>query len=416
MPILLTLGPFAIGYLISYLLRAVNAVVGPDLVLEFGLDASGLGLLTAAYFLTFAAFQIPLGVLLDRYGPRRVQAALFLVAAAGSAMFAVAESATTLTIARGLIGLGFAGGLMSGFKAVVLNVAPERRALANACIMAFGGLGLVLATSPTEMAVAAWGWRPVFVGFTAFILASAALIFFVVREKPPTGPVVSVSAQIDGMRRVYSNADFWRVGPISMLTAGSHIGIQTLWAGPWFRDVAGYGREDAAEALFIMGIAFLIGILTAGAAADWLVRRGVHILTVMLGFICLFIVSEIPIMMGWQGLAMPAWFFFAMTGQASILAYPWLSSHFGADLAGRTNTAINLLTFAFSFVVQYLIGVILDIYPATATGGYAPEGYQLGIGILIALQIASVIWFLGGARRLTAPPAASVSQAPASAP
>ena len=403
MPIVLTLGPFALGYLMSYLLRAVNAVVGPDLVRDIGLDAGGLGLLTAAYLLTFAAFQIPLGVLLDRYGPRRVQTVLFIIAALGCGLFALAESALTLTLARGLIGLGFAGGLMSGFKAVVLNVAPERRALANACIMAFGGLGIVLATSPTEWAVAAFGWRNVFLGFAAWILASAALIFLLVRERPVTGPVVSFGEQIDGVRRIYANADFWQVGPLSMLTAGAHVGLQTLWAGPWFRDVAGYDRGEVADALFLMGVAFLIGILFSGVVADRLVRRGVHILIVMFGFLAVFIASEVPIMMGWTSLALPAWFIFAMTGQASILAYPWLSSHFGAGLAGRTNTAINLLTFAFGFALQYLIGLILDVFPVSPAGGYDPRGYQIGFALVVAAQLASAVWFLAGARRLTTP-------------
>ena len=120
------LTPFALGYFLTYLLRAVNAVVAPDLVAEIGLSAAGLGLLTAAYLGAFALFQLPLGVLLDRYGPRRVQAALLGVAASGCLLFAYGSDALTLTAARALIGLGFSGGLMSGFKAIVLWVARRR--------------------------------------------------------------------------------------------------------------------------------------------------------------------------------------------------------------------------------------------------------------------------------------------------
>ena len=159
---LLALVPFSFGYFLSYLYRAVNAVVAPDLVRDIQLDAAGLGLLTAAYLLAFALFQLPLGLLLDRYGPRRVQAALVGWAAVGSVMFAVGENVTTLTIARAIIGMGFAGGLMSGFKAVVLWVPEARRALANACVMSLGALGLLVATVPMEFAVQAIGWRRVF--------------------------------------------------------------------------------------------------------------------------------------------------------------------------------------------------------------------------------------------------------------
>jgi MFS family permease len=135
------LAPFALGYFLSYLFRAVNAVVGPELVADIGLSATGLGLLTTAYLFAFALFQLPLGVLLDRYGPRRVQIGLFCCAAVGSLLFSLGQDMAALSVARAMIGLGFAGGLMSGFKAVVLWVPPPRRALANACIMSFGALG-----------------------------------------------------------------------------------------------------------------------------------------------------------------------------------------------------------------------------------------------------------------------------------
>ena len=106
-------------------------MVGPDLAADLDLSAAGLGLLTSAYLFAFALFQLPLGVLLDRFGPRRVQAALLACAAAGSLLFALGQGIATLASARALIGLGFAGGLMSGFKAVVLWVPEPRRALAK---------------------------------------------------------------------------------------------------------------------------------------------------------------------------------------------------------------------------------------------------------------------------------------------
>ena len=177
------LTPFAAGYFLTYLLRAVNAVVAPDLVGELGLSAAELGLLTAAYLGAFALFQLPLGVLLDRYGPRRVQAALVSVAATGCALFAMGSDVLTLTLARGMIGLGFAGGLMSGFKAIVIWVPEPRRALANACVMSFGALGLLTATAPSELATQVIGWRMLFFALAAITLATALVILTVVPER-----------------------------------------------------------------------------------------------------------------------------------------------------------------------------------------------------------------------------------------
>jgi predicted MFS family arabinose efflux permease len=394
--------PFALGYFLSYLFRAVNAVVGPDLAAELGLTAAELGLLTSAYLLAFALFQLPLGVLLDRFGPRRVQAALLACAAAGSLLFAIGQGIATLTLARALIGLGFAGGLMSGFKAIVLWVAEPRRALANAAIMAFGALGVLVATTPTEFAVEAVGWRAVFVALAAITFVVATLIFVAVPEQGAPARAEPLARQVASLFRILRDRAFWRLAPLLATTAGTHIAIQTLWAGPWFRDVAGLDRIGVANHLMAMAVAFLAGILLSGAVADWLVRRGVDLLTVMLGFLVLFLLSEVAIVLQWVSLNLPIWVVFGMTGQAGVLAYPWLSSHFGTGQSGRATTAMNLILFLFAFAAQYAIGAIIDLFPTGPAGGYDPRGYQLGFGVFLTAQVLALGWYLLGRRSLMA--------------
>jgi predicted MFS family arabinose efflux permease len=394
--------PFALGYFLSYLFRAVNAVVGPNLVADLGLSAAELGLLTSAYLFAFALCQLPLGVLLDRFGPRRVQAGLLACAAAGSLLFAIGQDIAMLTFGRALIGLGFAGGLMSGFKAVVLWVPEPRRALANAAIMAFGALGILVATVPTELAVEAVGWRAVFVGLAAITFAVAALIFAAVPEQGVSAGGERLAGQIASLARIFRDRAFWRLAPLLATTAGTHIAIQTLWAGPWFRDVAGLDRIGVANHLMAMAVAFLVGILLSGAVADWFVRRGVDLLTVMLGFMLLFLCSELAIVLQWTSLNLLMWVVFGMTGQVAVLAYPWLSSYFGAAWSGRANTAMNLVLFLFAFGAQYAIGAIIDLFPTSAAGGYDPRGYQVGFGAFLAAQILALVWYLPGRRRLMA--------------
>ena len=398
--LLMVLAPFALGYFLSYLFRAVNAVVGPNLAADLDLSAAELGLLTSAYLFAFALFQLPLGVLLDRFGPRRVQAGLLACAAAGSLLFAIGQDSVTLTCARALIGLGFAGGLMSGFKAVVLWVPEPRRALANAAIMSFGALGILVATVPTELAVQAVGWRAVFVGLEAITFAVAALIFLAVPERGVSASGERLVLQIASLTRILRDGAFWRLAPLLATTAGSHIAIQTLWAGPWFRDVAGLDRIGVANYLMAMAVAFFVGILLTGAVADWLVCRGVDLLTVMLGFLALFLLSELAIVLQWTGINLLMWVIFGMTGQVAVLAYPWLSSYFGAALSGRANTAMNLVLFLAAFGAQYAIGAIIDLFPTTAAGGYHPTGYQVGFGVFLAAQLLALLWYLLGRRAL----------------
>ena len=398
------LAPFALGYFLSYLFRAVNAVVGPNLAAELDLSAAELGLLTSAYLFAFALFQLPLGVLLDRFGPRRVQAALIACAAAGSLLFALGQGIATLALARALIGLGFAGGLMSGFKAVVLWVPEPRRALANAAIMSFGALGVLVATTPTELAVEAVGWRAVFVALAAITFAVATLIFIAVPEQGASATAEQLARQVASLLRILRDPVFWRLAPLLATTAGTHIAIQTLWAGPWLRDVAGLDRIGVANHLMAMAVAFLAGILLSGAVADWFVRRGVDLLSVMVGFLVLFLCSELAIVLQWTALNLPLWVVFGMTGQVGVLAYPWLSSHFGAARSGRATTAMNLVLFLFAFGAQYAIGAIIDLFPTGATGGYDPRGYQAGFGVFLAAQVLALGWYLLGRRALRAAP------------
>jgi predicted MFS family arabinose efflux permease len=401
--VLTVLAPFAAGFFLSYLFRSVNAVVGPRLVAEIGLTATGLGLLTSAYLFAFAAFQLPLGVLLDRFGPRRVQAALLGCAALGSLLFAAGADLAMLTAARALIGLGFAGGLMSGFKAVVLWIPEPRRALANALVMSFGALGILVATLPAELAVEAFGWRAVFVGLAALTAAVALLILLAVPGHGEARAHEGLRTQIAAVSRILRDRIFWRLAPLLTATAGTHIAIQTLWAGPWLRDVAGLGRIGVANHLMAMAIGFLIGILLSGAVADWLVRRGVDLLTVMLGFLALFLLAEVAIVLEWTALTLPAWVLFGMTGQVAILAYPWLSAHYGAALSGRANTAMNLLIFAAAFGAQYAIGGVIDLFPQTADGGYSRLGYQVGFGACLIGQLLALAWYLLGRGELRSP-------------
>lgn len=391
--ILTALAPFALGYLLSYLLRAVNAVVAPDLVKDLELSPAELGLLTSAYLLAFALFQLPLGVLFDRYGPRRVQAALLALAAVGCALFALAPGFITLFLARAIIGLGFAGGLMSGFKATSLWVPPERRALANSCIMSMGALGIIGATEPTEYLVSEIGWRATFVVFAGLVLTVAAVIFTFVPRRDGERSAASFAGQFSQLLRILKLPLFWRLAPFLGLTAGVQIGIQTLWAGPWFRDVAGLDRDQVARHLLWMAVAFMIGILSGGLVADRLGRRGISPLTVMLGYLICYLLAQAIIVLRIPEASFAAWLVLAATGQSGILAFPWFASRIGNELAGRSNASINFAMFVAAFAAQGVIGMIIGLFAPTATG-YAPEAYSWAFGFFLALQVLALGWYL----------------------
>ena len=177
--------PFAAGYYLSYLFRSINALISAQLTSDLALGPADLGLLTSVYFLTFAAAQIPIGMLLDRYGPRRIQSVLLLVAAAGAALFSIADGFVPLVVARAMIGLGVAAALMAGLKAIVLWFPRERVALVNSYMIMLGALGAVTATAPAERLLEWTGWRGLFELLAAATAACAVVIYFVVPEPYP---------------------------------------------------------------------------------------------------------------------------------------------------------------------------------------------------------------------------------------
>src|SRR5436189_1677313 len=179
LPVLAVFCPFAVGYFLSFFFRNVNAIISKDLAREFSLTPADLGFLTSMYLLAFAAIQLPLGVLLDRYGPRRVVAALLCSAAAGALVFALANNLTTLSLGRALIGLGVSAGLMGAIKAFSLWFPLSRLATLNGLYLAVGGLGSLAATAPAEAVVEWLGWRGMFFILSALSLAAAALVFLV---------------------------------------------------------------------------------------------------------------------------------------------------------------------------------------------------------------------------------------------
>ncbi len=391
------LGPFAAGYFLSYLYRVVNAVIAPDLVADLGLGPSDLGLLTSAYFLTFAAFQLPLGVLLDRFEPRKVEALLLCAAAAGSLLFSVARTPQALVVGRGLIGLGVSACLMAAFTSFARGFPAERLPMVNGFQMAAGGLGALAATAPVQAALRFTDWRGIFGALAVATVAVAVLIRVVVPRDPGSGAGQTLGEQVAGVRSVFGSRVFWRLAPLAVASQASFLALQGLWAGPWLHDVAGLPREAAAAVLFWTAAAMIAGFLALGGAAAFAARRGVGPGTLAAAGMGVFGLLQVALACGGLGLPRVLWVLFGFFGTSGILCYASLVRAFPPGLAGRVNTALNLLVFVAAFGVQWGLGALLGLWPRTADGGYDPAGYGLGVGALAAAQALGLLWYARGA-------------------
>ncbi len=385
--------PFAAGYFLSFCFRNVNAVIAKDLAGEFSLTPADLGFLTSTYLLTFAAFQLPLGVLLDRYGPRRVVATLLCVAASGAFAFAMARDLTALSLGRALIGLGVSAGLMGALKAFSLWFPLARLATLNGLYLAVGGLGALAATAPAEALGAALGWRGMFLILAAASLGAALLVFFVVPEKPLPGAGQTLHDQVAGFGRIFGSMAFWRIALPFMLIQGTYVALQGLWLGPWLYDVARLERHDVAGYLLTTAVGYVAGSVFFGIAADRLAQRGVSRLALYQGGLCTALAMLALLAGGVQGALREVLAIYAFACISGSLCYALLTPLFPAAMTGRVNTAANMLMFTTSFVLQWSIGAALKLYPVIE-GRYSGAGYSTVLTTLAVLQLAALAWLL----------------------
>jgi len=389
--------PFALGYFLSYLYRVVNAVIAPDLIAELGLGPSDLGLLTSAYFLSFALFQLPLGMLLDHYGPRKTEAILLLFAATGAFVFALSSSSTGLIIGRTLIGLGVSSCLMAAFKAYSIWVPRERLPLINGFQMAAGGLGALSGTVPVEAALSFTDWRGVFLFLGCVTVFASAVIFFVV-PKRDEGDMKEASGgfkgQLAGVIKVFTSPAFWWIAPLTVSSQAAFLALQSLWVGPWLHDVGGLERNQVAGYLLLIAASMVAGFISWGVITDRLRRFGIKPMPVAIIGMSIFIFIQCLITFGLVDAVLPLWMLFGFFATAGILPYAALSQKFPLHLSGRVNTGLNLLVFISAFAAQWGTGVIIGMWPKTAAGSYDPAGYQAAFGAILGIQVLGLLWLI----------------------
>jgi len=385
--------PFAAGYYLSYFYRYVNAVIAKDLVADFGIAPGDLGLLTSAYFLSFAAAQLPLGVALDRFGPRRCTAALFCVAGVGALVFGLAKDLAMLSIGRALIGLGVSAGLMGSIKAFTLWFPREKLTALSGWMIGIGSIGTLSATAPMEALLGPLGWRAIFVGLAVLSLLAAMLIFFVVPERALPGRGEGWREQFRQVGLIFSRVDFWRLAAPLVISQATFQALQGLWFAPWLADVHGLDRGTAANYLFASAAAYMAASLGLGMVTDFGAKCGISQLRIYQVGMLLCAAAFAPLAYGVSAGVLIVLVVFAATSIAAIIAYTLLTHLVPASQTGRVTTASNLLLFGTSFAVQWGVGSILGLWPAEG-GRYDPAGYRVAFGVLLAAQAAAAVWLL----------------------
>lgn len=385
---------FALGYFLSSLLRGVTATLAPVLTAEFALTSAQLGLLGGAYFLGFAVMQLPLGNWLDRHGPRRVLLACLAFAVLSCIAFALSHGFASLTLTRLIGGVGVGACLIAPLTAARLWLPVRLQQSVNAWMLMSGSLGLLAATLPVQWALPAVGWRPVFVVLAGLFLLAMLGIAWQVPGREQAAEPVSVRSMRESYRPVFASSYFRRAAALGFTNYGVLVAVQTLWAGPWLIEVAGYSAGEAAAGLFAINLTMLFVFWFWALANPRLHGWGLSAERLMLyglplGVVSLAAIALLGSQAGWVAFAV-----YCALSSFLALTHPAVGMAFPAHEAGRAISAFNLLLFLGVFVSQWLVGVGIDTL--ISHGWSKPEAYRLMFLALALACAASYLWFATG--------------------
>ena len=385
---------FAFGYFLSCLLRAITATLSPVLTSEFNLLAADLGLLAGGYFFGFACMQIPLGYMLDKFGPKKIISIFLLIAFVGTTSFALSQTFSGLFISRILIGIGVSACLMAPLTGYRIWFAENLQQRANSWMLMIASLGFVSSTLPVQLLLPSFGWRWIFGGIAILILASIFLILVFI-PKWNQKEIINSTKNLDQsgtLVDVWKSKFFISVIPMGLFNYGGLMAIQTLWAGPWMIRVAGYTPIESATGLFWINITMLISFFIWGYFLPKINELGFNALKILkFGLPLSFVVMIIIITIGNKAGA----FFLTLFILSSIflsVTQPAVGLSFPSYLAGKALTSFNLLIFSGTFIMQWLIGFIIDYVNVL---GYSEVlGFKAAFSAFLILSFCSYVFFI----------------------
>ena len=392
---ILLVGTLAAIYLVSQFLRNSVGVIAPDLAREIGLNAAEIGLLSSAFFFSFAAAQIPLGIALDRYGPKRCMLLCAVVAFLGALAFAVATTPAGLVTARVLMGLGSSCYLMAPLALYAKRFPPERFTLLAGIQIGIGTVGTLFVTAPLAWASAAIGWRATFLVVAGFVVVGAILVAIVVREdatdRAGTGKQETLRESLRGVVEVARMPSFLPVFLMNFMSYSSYVLIVGLWGGPFLSDVYGYGLTARGDLLMLPAISHIVGVVLWGHTERYfgaykpLVLAGALATAAALGLLAALGKPEPSTLAIWLTV-----FGFLPAFLPVLIAHG--RSFLPPHLVGRGMTLFNIGTMGGTFVVQLASGALIDLFPAQA-GVYPLDAYRLVFAVqAVAIMVASAAY------------------------
>ena len=389
-------GTLAAAYVVSQFLRNSVGVIAPDLAAEIGMSAAEIGVLSSAFFIAFALAQLPLGVAIDRYGPKRAMLVCAAIAVLGAVVFARSTTAGGLVAARVLMGVGSSCFLMAPLALYAQRFPPERFTMLAGIQIGIGSLGTLLVTAPLAWAAATIGWRAAFLWVGAIMVMCGVLIAVAVRDangSAPAGRRESVRESLAGILEAARTESVARLFAMNLICYSGFALIVGLWGGPYLTHAYGYGLTARGDLLVIPAVTQVVGVVLWGHADRLL---GGFKPPVLLGSVAT--AAALFVLAGAGTLApVPLIVWLALFGFATAYT-PVLIAHgktlFPPHLVGRGMTLLNIGTMGGVFLSQLATGAVIDLFPAEG-GVYPVDAYRLAFALQGAVTLAACAAYLG---------------------
>lgn len=388
-------------FILSMFYRVTNAVIAPNLVNDLRLNAQSLGILSGAFFYSFALMQIVMGVLLDRIGPRRVMAFFALVGASGAIIFGISHTLLGAFVGRVLLGMGMACALMGSLKVFVLRFSPQQFSTLSGTFISVGTLGSIAATSPLAYLTVTIGWRATFL-WAGLITAALSLLIFSILKDGPGHTKNDAPDHYDPperiplgklLRLVLGTLSFWQIGVYAFFRYGTFVALQGLWLGTYLMDVKGFTPVKTGNILLMLSIGYIAAGPLAGYLADRVFRSAkmTAFCASIFYTLCLVLLTgivEIESPAAYAGLCFAMGFF----NSPGTLAYTHVKELFPITISATVIAGSNFFVMAGGAVLMPVLGMVVEAF-AGGSGSPPAQAYHLAFLICFLGMTASLIFY-----------------------
>ena len=389
-------------FFLSQFYRTSNAVIATQLIEDLSLDTEGLGFLSASFFYGFAVTQIPIGLLLDKVGPRKLMTILSLVGIVGAFIFSVADSLSMGIIGRILLGIGMACNLMGTLKLLTQWFAPFIFATLSGLVISVGTMGNIMATTPLVILVEQMGWRQSFQLIAGINLVLTLTLYLVVRDQPASpsagasGEASSISLKqaVSNLALLLKDRNYWIISVASFIRYGTFAAFQALWAGPFLMEAMGYSAVKTGNLILLMTVGIILGSPFWGALSDRVFKTRKWIIVFCLAVLAA-IALALMLIPSDAALAVVASFFFAFGffSSAGLLMYTHIKDLMPIEMAGAAMTGINFFNMMGPAIFLQGLGILMQrLYPDASRG---PAAFDAAFLIcMVSLLAAAGLYFL----------------------